>query len=81
MTKTVAVIEMFPSDEATVGLYGLATRREFRGKGIGSAMMTYALNKAMTLGYENVILQASPDAIGIYKRYGFKVVTRYYEYA
>ncbi len=77
----VSVMEMFPSDERTVGLYGLATVEHFRGRGIGSAMMTYSLNKLQALGYDNVILQASEDGIGIYTRFGFKVITRYYEYA
>lgn len=79
--EAVSVLEMFPSDERTVGLYGLATIERFRGRGIGSAMMTYALNNAKERGYSQAILQASEDGIGIYTRYGFEVVTHYYEYA
>lgn len=78
--EAISALELFPSDDKTVGLYGLATLERFRGRGIGSAMMTYALNKAKVHGYRHAILQASEDGIGIYTRYGFEVITRYYEY-
>jgi GNAT superfamily N-acetyltransferase len=77
----VSVIEMFPTDRATIGLYGLATLAAYRGKGIGTALMTYSLNLAKELGYTYAILQASEDGIGIYQKLGFRVYTNYYEYA
>jgi ribosomal protein S18 acetylase RimI-like enzyme len=78
--KPVSVIEMFPTDSNTIGLYGLATLAEYRGRGIGSALMTYSLNMAKELRYKYVILQASEDGFGIYQKFGFKVYTTYYEY-
>lgn len=74
-------VEIFPTDENTVGIYGLATLRQFRRLGIGSALMTMALNLAKELEYKHVILQATEDGIGIYKKLGFHEVTKYYEYA
>lgn len=79
--QPVATVEMSPTDHITVGLYGVATLAAFRGRGIGSSMMTFALNKAKQLGYSKVILQASEDGIGIYKRLGFMEQTSYFEYA
>lgn len=77
----VSTIEMFPSDNQTIGLYGLTTLQEYRGKGIGSAMMSFALNKAKELGYKHVILQATEDGMGIYQKIGFQQITTYFEYA
>jgi len=79
--KPVAVVEMFPTDQTTMGIYGLATLQAFRGKGVGSSLLTFCLNKAKVLGYEHAILQASEDGIGIYKRLGFNVKTNYFEFA
>ncbi|PHN08207.1 GNAT family N-acetyltransferase [Flavilitoribacter nigricans] len=79
--KPVATLELFPSDAETVGIYGFATLQDFRGRGIGSTLFTFALNYARSAGYRRVILQASEDGLGIYKKYGFKAVTTYYEYA
>ena len=79
--KPVSVIELFSSNDKTVGLYGLATLESYRGKGIGTALLTFALNKCKELGFSNVILQASEDGFGIYKKLGFKIYTEYYEFA
>jgi GNAT superfamily N-acetyltransferase len=77
----VSVIELFNTNDKTVGLYGLATLEPYRGKGIGTALLTFALNKCKALGFSNVILQASEDGFGIYKKLGFTIYTEYYEFA
>lgn len=76
-----ATVELFPSDKDTVGIYGLATLEDARGKGIGSALMTMALNRAKKEGFKRVVLQASKEGLGIYKKLGFDSYTTYYEYA
>ena len=76
-----STVEMFPTDEATIGLYGLATLEDARGQGIGSAMMTKALNIAKDLKYETAVLQATEDGLGIYKKFGFVPYTKYYEFS
>ncbi|MTI40544.1 N-acetyltransferase [Fulvivirga lutimaris] len=76
-----ATVELFPSDNSTIGIYGLATLEDARGKGIGSALMTKCLNMAKKSGYKKVVLQASEDGIGIYKKLGFQSATTYYEFA
>lgn len=78
--KPVATVEMFPSDGKTMGIYGLATLEDSRGMGIGSALMTKALNEAKRLNYQQVVLQASEDGLGIYKKLGFRPYTKYYEF-
>jgi ribosomal protein S18 acetylase RimI-like enzyme len=67
----VATVELFPTDDHTVGIYGLATLAAYRGRGIGSALFTYVLHRAKEQGFRQIILQASADGIGIYRRMGF----------
>ncbi len=78
--QVAGTVEMFPSDDKTVGLYCLATLAAFRGKGIGGAMMTFALNRAKSLGYRTAVLQASEDGIGIYRKLGFREITPFCEF-
>lgn len=79
--QPVSTLEVFSTDQTTVGLYGFATLEEYRGKGIGTTLMTYALNKAREEEVRRVVLQASEDGLNIYKRLGFEQLTTYYEYA
>ena len=79
--KPVSVIELFSSNDKTAGLYGLATLESHREKNIGTALLTFALNKCKDLGFSNVILQASEDGFSIYKKLGFKIYTEYYEFS
>ena len=78
--KPVSTVELFATDDQTIGFYGFATLEAYRGKGIGSTLMTFALNKSKEWGYKNAILQASEDGIGIYRKMGFKEYTTYFEY-
>lgn len=79
--KPVSTVELFASGDETIGLYGFATLKDFRGRGIGTTLLTFALNKAKEMGFEVAILQASEDGISIYKKYGFKERIKYFEYA
>lgn len=79
--KPVATVEILATDADTVGLYALATNALYRGKGIGSSLMYFALNRVKEKGYRHVILQASEEGIGIYRKLGFEEHTVYYEYA
>jgi ribosomal protein S18 acetylase RimI-like enzyme len=55
----------------TVGLYGIATRPEFRHRGIGSAMTWQPLRDAAADGCDLAVLQAAPAGVGLYRRLGF----------
>lgn len=54
-----------------VGLYNIATRPEYRGRGIGSAMTVQPLVDARAAGHQTAILQASADGQSLYARLGF----------
>lgn len=71
----VATVGLHKVDENTCELRKMYSLPSQRGKGLGKAIMEFALSKAKELGYSRVILEtASPlkEAIGLYKRYGFK---------
>ncbi len=78
--QPVSCVELFPTDEETIGFYGFATLEAYRGMGIGTTLLTFALNMAKELGYKNGILQGTEDGLNIYKKYGFKDYTTYYEF-
>lgn len=78
--KPISTVELFPSDADTIGIYGLATLEQYRGKGIGSSMMRFILNTAKDLGYKTAILQATEDGIRIYEKMGFEPIIKYFEF-
>ncbi|MCC7225903.1 MAG: GNAT family N-acetyltransferase [Burkholderiaceae bacterium] len=49
----------------------MAVLREFRGLGIGSAILDMLVNEARGLGYHSVALHAQTHARGFYERHGF----------
>lgn len=63
---------LFTND--SVGIYDIATKREFRGRGFGSAMFSHLLAEARQQPVRNIVLLASPDGINIYRRAGFEPV-------
>lgn len=79
--KAVSSVEVFPTNEKIVGLYGFATLEDYRRKGIGSALFSFALNFAKAKGYKKVVLQASEDGMGIYEKMGFIRENIFFEYA
>ncbi|GEM_PF-1919579 len=79
--KPVGTIELYASDKDTIGIYGLTTLEQFRGKGIGTSLLRYALDFAKQKGFKNIILQATEDGFRLYKKIGFEVIASYYEYS
>jgi len=72
-------IDMEPSqeDEYTAIIMGFAVRPEMRGKGIGNALMDFALRFLRAVGFRKVIMYSRKDndvANHIYKKHGFTVV-------
>jgi len=49
----------------------MAVLAEWRGKGVGSALMTLLLSMAREAGHEVVRLHAQTHAMGFYSRHGF----------
>ncbi len=60
------------------------TALENRGKGIASKVLTELENWANELSYEKCILETGkkqPEAIGLYKKNGYKIIPNYGQYA
>ena len=65
---------------STVDLFGrpraqiawVATLPEWRGQGIGSAVMRFLLDEADALGSPSVLVSAQLQAMGLYRRLGFE---------
>lgn len=55
-----------------VGLYNVATRREFRRRSFGAALTTWPLREARAQGYRTAVLQAAADGVPLYERIGFR---------
>ena len=51
----------------------MAVLKEWRGKGVGSALMRYLLRAACESGKDVVILHAQTHAFGFYAKHGFAV--------
>jgi GNAT superfamily N-acetyltransferase len=58
------------------GLYGVQVLKEFRGRGIGTALVFFALHQARELGLTAAVLSASGLGQRIYARAGFREVCR-----
>lgn len=79
--QPVATLELFPTNEKVIGIYGVSTKAAYRKRGIASALLTKALNLAKERGYQQVVLQATAAGAGVYRKHGFKTLTKYFEYA
>ncbi|WP_167669961.1 GNAT family N-acetyltransferase [Nocardia mikamii] len=66
---------------AGASLEHIVTRADRRGLGIGSALTRHALVLALESGARRVVLTASPDGEGIYRRLGFVTVGHVERYA
>ncbi len=56
----------------TIGLYFIATKKEFRGKGFGKLIVSNAINHLINKGNANFVLHATSMGNSIYKNLGFK---------
>ena len=77
--EPVASSELFLSGRIA-GLYSVCTRRECRGRGIGSALTWVALDYARCRGIPTAVLQSSNDGKGLYTRLGFSVYCDFAEF-
>lgn len=59
------------------GIYNVATLKEARGKGIGSAMTRVPLGFAKDAGYGVAVLEASELGLPIYEKLGFKKICEF----
>ena len=55
---------------------GMAVLKEYRGIGIGTALMEYVINWAKTLDYEKIslsVFSTNAPAINLYQKFGFEI--------
>ena len=70
----VATVGIYKIDGTTCELRKMYSHPSVRGQGLGKRLLKHAIEKAMALGYKEVVLEtASPlkEAISLYKKYGF----------
>lgn len=74
--QTIAgVLLMFPANTEEIILHKIMVHPDFRGQGIGSALMKQALQSAKSV----VLLTVNPDnipAVSLYESFGFRIRTR-----
>lgn len=73
-----AVMTVFSEDIA--GIYWVGTLEKARGQGLGSLATQIATNIGFDHGKKQVILQASELGERVYKRLGYRTITRYRTY-
>jgi len=66
----------------TAGVYDVDVIREFRGRGIGTALVNTVLAQAKHLGYRSAVLSATGMGFNVYQRAGFREVGKlsYWKY-
>lgn len=57
-----------------VGLYGVATREEARGRGVGQTICEHALRESCGAGIDLLVLHSTPMAVTLYEKLGFRHV-------
>jgi ribosomal protein S18 acetylase RimI-like enzyme len=62
------------------GIYDVVTLKEVRRCGHASTMVCYLLRELASQGHELVVLQASQQSIGLYRRLGFQPHCEYHSY-
>ena len=62
--------------ETSAGFYDVGVLEKERNRGIGSAMMTHALQLARERGARQAVLLASGMGYGMYRRVGFQEVCK-----
>lgn len=77
--QAAATSELF-AGAGVAGVHMVATRSEFRRRGLGTALTWAALDEARGMGLKTATLQASAEGEGVYLRLGFRVLCRFVEY-
>ena len=62
---------LFLADEAVM-LHNLGVKKDFKNKGIGTALTLHMMEVAKKLGYQDCFLDSSEEAFNLYKKLEFK---------
>jgi ribosomal protein S18 acetylase RimI-like enzyme len=77
--KPVATSALFMG-ASVAGIYCVATIKQARKQGIGTALTLAAIQDARNQGYQIATLEASGDGRNLYARIGFKTYCQFYTY-
>lgn len=91
-TVVVAYIDNLPAgcgalkeyNDSTMEIKRMYVPFEWRGKGVAVAVLKELENWAKKLGYKKCILETGdkmPEAIGLYKKSGYKIIPNFGQYA
>ena len=67
-------------DDSEVELKALYLHKDYRGKGLGSLLMSVSVNEAKTRGFKSIVLDSMlkyEDALRLYEKFGFEKIDRY----
>lgn len=70
---------LLPIPRKSIYISNLAVFPEFRGKGVGKALIEYVIFYAKSKGYEKVLLDVGVEnktAMNLYEKLGFKIVAK-----
>ena len=73
-------VKALPKD--TIELGRLYLYPQYRGKGLGKALMQIAITQARQLGYQKMVLEthsSMPEAIRLYEKFGFSQIPPFSE--
>lgn len=59
--------------EDTVMIHNVATKSDFKNRGLGTTLTLHMMEIAKELGYKHCFLDSSDEAFNLYKKIGFKV--------
>lgn len=78
--EVVGTVALKKIDERTVELKALYLHKDYRGRGLGSLLMSVSVNEARTRGFKKILLDSMlkyEDALRLYERFGFEKTDRY----
>lgn len=74
-TQFLASVDSTPAATARLTPQGqigrMAVLKQFRGKGVGSQLLSAVIEQAKVAGYKQVFLHAQVNVIGFYQQHGF----------
>jgi putative acetyltransferase len=75
--RMIGTVGLYPKADGVCELRKMYLLREKRGRGIGKMLMDRVLDQARRLGFRRIELETAGvliEAIGLYKRYGFRPI-------
>ncbi len=70
--ECIATVVLQPLNEQEVKLRQMAVKEEYRGNGVGSALIALAERLARNEGFETIVLHARQNALDFYKQNGYE---------